>query len=64
MYTSYKKEGEYVFAFPEGCPEGGPKGATYSTHTDVGEGEPVRDLGPVILDILKRRQGYRYYQVK
>ena len=27
VYTSYKREGESVFAFPEGCPEGGPKGA-------------------------------------
>ena len=26
--TSNKREGESVFAFPEGCPEGDPKGAS------------------------------------
>ena len=40
VYTSYKREGESVFAFPEGCPEGGPKGASEAKRTRPPEGQP------------------------
>ena len=49
VYTSYKREGESVFAFPEGCPEGGRRraegrrpGASQAPRgTARGEGKPI-----------------------